>query len=258
MKTVIFAGGLGSRLGEETALKPKPMVEIGGKPIIWYIMKHYAKYGFEDFVILLGYKGSMIKDYFLNYSLYNSNILVDLESGTNTFLTNQEENWKVTLLDTGEKTMTAGRLKQAKDIIGNETFMMTYGDGVSDINLDELLNFHKGHNGCISLSSVQPEGKWGALEEEKDGLITKFSEKVKGDGSWINGGFFVCDNEIFDYIQGQSNDVMFESEPLEKLAKDKQLYAYRHSGFWKCMDTLKDKNDLESMLESNSSPWITW
>ena len=227
MKVVILAGGLGTRLSEETELKPKPMVEIGGKPILWHIMKIYSYYGFNDFVILTGYKSHIIKDYFINYYTRYSDITVDMANNTVEVHKNRHEPWKVTMLYTGQDTMTGGRIKKAQDYIGNEPFLLTYGDGVADVNINELI------------------------------MITSFMEKPKGEESWINGGFFVCEPKVFDYIK-DGDSTIFERAPLENLAKDNQLNAYKHNGFWRPMDTLRDKNDLTEMWLNDSAPWAIW
>jgi glucose-1-phosphate cytidylyltransferase len=256
MKVLILAGGFGSRLSEETDIRPKPMVEIGGKPILWHIMKHYSFYGFNEFVILLGYKGYYIKEYFANYFLHQSDVTIDLSKNKIQVHNNASEPWKVTLLDTGLHTMTGGRVKRAKDFINNETFMLTYGDGVSDINLHQLLTFHKQHGKAITMTSVQPEGRFGALETDANNRVLSFMEKPKGDGSWINGGFFVCEPKVLDYIE--ADETIFERDPLENLAKDGELFTYRHHGFWKCMDTLRDKNQLNELWNSNQAKWKIW
>jgi glucose-1-phosphate cytidylyltransferase len=256
MKVLILAGGLGSRLSEETNLKPKPMVEIGGKPILWHIMKIYSQYGFNEFIILCGYKGYLIKEYFANYFLHQSNVTIDLSKNNMEIHNNNAEPWKITLLDTGLNTMTGGRIKQAKKYIDGDTFMLTYGDGVSNINISSLFEFHKSHGKILTMTSVQPEGRFGAIVTNNNYKVTNFDEKPKGDGTWINGGFFVCDIKVLDYISDDST--IFEREPLENLAKNGELFSYRHSGFWKPMDILRDKNDLEQMLEKNVAPWKIW
>lgn len=263
MKVLILAGGLGTRLSEETTIRPKPMVEIGGRPILWHIMKIYSHYGFNDFIILTGYKGHLIKDYFINYYNQYSDITVDMANNCVEIHTTRHEPWKVTLLYTGQDSMTGGRILYAKPYIGNQTFMLTYGDGVSDININSLLEFHKQHNGAITLSSVLPEGKFGALDiEPSNNRIRTFTEKPLGDTykkntGWINGGFFVCEPKVFDYIT-QGEMTVFEKSPLQQLAQDGELYAYHHYGFWKCMDTLKDKNELTQMWLSGTAPWASW
>lgn len=256
MKVLILAGGYGTRISEESDIKPKPMIEIGGKPIIWHIMKHYSAYGFNEFVLLLGYKSYVIKEYFANYYLHNSDVTIDTAKKSFEVLNNYSENWKITLLETGLDTMTGGRVKRAKDYIGNEPFFLTYGDGVSDVNIKELLEFHNKHGKKITMTSIQPEGRFGALKIEENNKITSFLEKPKGDGAWINGGFFVCDPSVIDYIADDSTT--FEKEPLENLAKSGELYSYKHDGFWKCMDTLRDKNQLNEMWTNNKAKWKTW
>ncbi|MGF1779088.1 glucose-1-phosphate cytidylyltransferase [Vibrio nomapromontoriensis] len=256
MKVLLLAGGFGTRLSEETELKPKPMVELGGKPILWHIMKMYSQYGYNDFVILLGYKGYYIKEYFANYFLHQSNVTIDLSNNEMQIHKNTSEPWKVTLVDTGLNSMTGGRVKRAQEIVGDEPFMLTYGDGVSDVNIHDLVEFHKSHGKAITMTSVQPDGRFGAIEIEGD-KITQFLEKPKGDGSWINGGFFVCQPEVFDYIT-EGDSTVFEQAPLQNLAKAGELFSYKHEGFWKCMDTLKDKNDLEGMLEKQTAKWKSW
>jgi glucose-1-phosphate cytidylyltransferase len=254
MKVLILAGGMGTRLGEETEMKPKPMIEIGGKPILWHIMKIYSHYGFNEFIILVGYKGYMIKEYFANYFLHSSNLSFDLKNNTVEFLDNYSEPWKVTVLDTGLETMTGGRIKQAEKYVGNNPFLLTYGDGVADIDIAKLIAFHHLHKGLVTLTSVQPEGRFGALEISED-RVRKFNEKPKGDGSWINGGFFVCSPDVFKYIHG--NDSIFERAPLEKIASENMLFAYKHTGFWKPMDTLRDKMMLNELWNLNA-PWKIW
>lgn len=256
MKILILAGGLGTRLSEETDLKPKPMVEIGGKPILWHIMKIYSKYGFNDFVVLLGYKGYYIKEYFANYFLHQSDVTIDMSNGKMEVLNNSSEPWKVTLLDTGLKSMTGGRVKRAQDIIGDEPFMLTYGDGVSNIDIEELVKFHKSHGKAITMTSAQPDGRFGALEIKSTNQVTSFHEKPKGDGYWINAGYFVCEPKVFDYIMEDSTT--FEQEPLKNLASAGEMFTYKHEGFWKPMDTLKDKNDLNKLWDTNKAPWKVW
>ena len=257
MKVLILAGGLGSRLAEETDIRPKPMVEIGGKPILWHIMKIYSKYGFNEFVILLGYKGYFIKEYFSNYFLHQSNVTIDLAENSVEVLNNTCEPWKVTLLDTGNKTMTGGRVKRAQEFIKDEPFMLTYGDGVSDINIPELINFHKSHGKALTMTSVQPDGQFGSMEINENNKVTRFLEKPKGEGSWVNGGFFVCEPKVFDYITDGDESVL-ERAPLENLSEDGEIFTYRHKGFWKCMDTLKDKQELNRMWETNTAKWKIW
>lgn len=257
MKVVILAGGLGTRLSEETKLVPKPMVEIGGKPILWHIMKIYSYYGFNDFVILTGYKSHIIKDYFVHYYQQYSDITVDMVNNTVDIHRMQTEPWKVTMLYTGQDTMTGGRIKKAQEYVGNEPFLLTYGDGVSDVNIDKLIKNHKSSGKLCTMTAVQLQGRFGALVIKDDNMITSFMEKPKGEESWINGGFFVCEPEVFDYIDNDPS-VIFERSPLENLARDKQLNAYKHRGFWRPMDTLKDKNDLTYMWQNDQAPWALW
>lgn len=256
MKVLLLAGGLGSRLSEETTIKPKPMVEIGGKPILWHIMKIYSYYGFNEFIILCGYKGYMIKEYFANYYRHMADMTIDLTNNSVQYHTPHAEPWKITLIDTGEETMTGGRIKRVQKFVGNEPFLLTYGDGVSDIDIDRLVNFHKGHGKLITMTSVQPEGRFGALNILDTNQVERFEEKPKGDGSWINGGFFVCEPQVFEYITGDST--IFEKEPLENLARDGELFTYKHTGFWKPMDTLRDKTQLEDLIAKGKAPWIKW
>lgn len=257
MKVLISAGGLGSRLSEETVLKPKPMVEISGKPILWHIMKIYSHYGFNDFVILSGYKSHVIKDFFVNYYQRYSDITVDMTTNTVTVHKIRQEPWKVTLLYTGQNTMTGGRIKKAQQYIGGEPFLLTYGDGVSDVNINDLIASHKASGKLATMTAVKPSGRFGALEIDKTDTITSFMEKPKGDGSWINGGFFVCQPEVMNYI-AENDSVVFERAPLETLAKNNQLHAFKHEGFWQPMDTLKDKQLLTHLWESGQAPWKVW
>lgn len=257
MKAVILAGGFGTRISEESHLKPKPMIEIGGKPILWHIMKIYSYYGINDFVICLGYKGYYIKEYFAHYFLHESDVTFDFRNNNQQIIhTQHAEPWKVTLVDTGLTTMTGGRVKRIKDYIDNDTFMLTYGDGVSDVNIAELLKYHKDNGKIATVTSVQPEGRFGALGLNDKNEVLGFKEKPKGEVGWINGGFFVLEPEIFDYIDGDAT--FFEREPLENLAKKNQLMAYKHSGFWQPMDTLRDKNYLESLWADKKAPWKIW
>jgi glucose-1-phosphate cytidylyltransferase len=256
MKVLILAGGFGTRLSEETDVRPKPMVEIGGRPILWHIMKMYSQHGYNDFVILLGYKGYYIKEYFANYFLHQSNVTIDLSTNNMKIHKNTSEPWTVTLLDTGLHAQTGGRIKQAQKIVGNNTFMLTYGDGVSDVNIENLVECHKENGHAITMTSIQPDGRFGALELDGNEIVN-FLEKPKGDGTWVNGGFFVCKPEVFDYIDNNPESV-FEQEPLQNLAKDGKLYSYKHDGFWKCMDSLKDKKDLNEMFDSNQAKWKSW
>ena len=258
MKVVIFAGGLGTRLSEETDIKPKPMVEIGGKPILWHIMKIYSHYGFDEFIICLGYKGYVIKEYFMNYYLHNSDVTFELGNNKVDVHYSKAEHFKVTLVDTGLKTKTAGRLKKIQKYIGDESFMLTYGDGVADVDLDKLIAFHKSHDKIATLSAVQPEARFGGMEILEDGKVNKFQEKPKGDGKWINGGFFVLKPEVFNYVPEDSEEMMWEDEPLASLTKDGELAAYKHFGFWKCMDALRDKIELEDLWNSKQAKWKIW
>ena len=257
MKVLLLAGGLGTRLSEETTLKPKPMVEIGGKPILWHIMKIYSTYGINDFVVLLGYKGYYIKEYFANYFLYQSDITIDLKKNSMEILNNSSEPWRVTLIDTGLHSMTGARIKKAKKIVGDEPFLLTYGDGVGDVNIDELLKFHKSHGKLLTMTSAQPDGRFGALDIDDNNQVLEFKEKPKGDGSWINAGYFVCEPKVFDYI-GEGDDTVFEQEPLKNLAKDGEIFTYKHDGFWMPMDTLRDKTKLNEMWESGAAKWKVW
>lgn len=257
MKVLLLAGGFGTRLSEETDIRPKPMVEIGGKPIIWHIMKIYSHYGYNDFVILLGYKGYYIKEYFANYFLHQSDVTINLENNSMEILNNSSEPWKVTLIDTGLHTMTGGRIKRAASLIGDNPFLLTYGDGVSDVNIDKLVNFHKSHGKLITMTSIQPNGRFGALDIDNNNKIIKFKEKPKGDGSWINGGFFVCESKVLEYISN-SDSVVFEQEPLVKLANNGELMSYKHDGFWQPMDSLKDKIDLNMLWDENKAKWKKW
>jgi len=256
MKVVILAGGLGTRLSEETDIIPKPIVEIGGYPIIWHIMKIYSTYGYNDFLVCLGYKGYLIKEYFANYFLHMSDVTFNLKTGKMILQRSNSEDWQVTLVDTGLSTMTGGRIKRIKKFIGNKTFMLTYGDGVSDVNIQSLVNFHKKNNKYATLIAVRPPGKFGSLVLGTSNGVKQFVEKPAGDGSWINGGFFVLEPEIFNYIEG--DDTFWEREPLVNLSKDGQLVAYKHNDFWKCMDTLRDKRELEELWKSGNPPWKVW
>jgi glucose-1-phosphate cytidylyltransferase len=255
MKVVILAGGLGTRISEETHLKPKPMIEIGGKPILWHIMKSYSAFGINDFVICCGYKGYMIKEYFANYFLHTSDVTFDMKNNKMEVHRKSAEPWKVTLVDTGLETMTGGRLKKVQDFVDDETFCFTYGDGVSNVDISKLIEFHNNSNTLATVTAVQPPGRFGTLDITGN-KITNFEEKPAGDGNWINGGFFVLEPKIFDYIDGDST--IWERQPLENLANDKQLSAFRHSNFWQPLDTLRDKNYLESLWTSNKAPWKIW
>jgi glucose-1-phosphate cytidylyltransferase len=257
MKVLLLAGGLGSRLSEETTLKPKPMVEIGGRPILWHIMKIYSHYGFNEFIILCGYKGYMIKEYFSNYYRHQSDLTIDLEKNAVTYHKNNAEPWKITLVDTGLETMTGGRIKRVKEYIGNEPFMLTYGDGVGDVDINELVKYHQSHGKAITMTSVQPEGRYGSLIIDPNNRVENFVEKPKGDGAWINAGFFVCQPEVLDYIP-DGDKIIFEREPLEGLARDGELFTFKHEGFWKPMDTQRDKFQLEDLIEQGKAPWVKW
>ncbi len=255
MKAIILAGGLGTRLSEETDLKPKPMVEISGKPILWHIMKIYSSYGINDFVICLGYKGFMIKEWFANYFLHNSDVTIKLKNNEVKVHNTQTEDWTVSLIDTGLNTQTGGRLRRVKNYIGNETFMFTYGDCVADINIEELIKFHKSNGKLATMTSVQPPGRFGAIEL-RENKITSFHEKPAGDNAWINGGFFVLEPEVINYIK--NDETVWERAPMENLAKEGQLMAYKHRGFWKPMDTLRDNRELNSLWNSKKAPWKVW
>jgi len=259
MKVVIFAGGLGTRLMEETDSRPKPMVEIGGKPILWHIMKIYGYYGFNDFIICLGYKGFFIKEYFFNYFLHNSDVTIELKSNKVEVHKTDSESFNITLVDTGLHTKTAGRLKKVQKYLQDEDFMLTYGDGVANINIPTLIEFHKQHDKIATVTAVQPEAKFGGMELSSNNLVELFREKPKGDGKWINGGFFVLSPKVFDYLNIDSiDDIMWEDSPLENLSKDKQLVAYKHYGFWKCMDALRDKIELDNLWQTKQAKWKIW
>ncbi|WP_343567427.1 glucose-1-phosphate cytidylyltransferase [Sphingobacterium sp.] len=258
MKVVLLAGGLGTRLMEETEARPKPMVEIGGKPILWHIMKIYEAYGFNDFIICLGYKGQAIKEYFLNYYLYNSDVTIELEKNKVDVHFSNSESFKVTLVDTGLHTNTAGRIKRIEKYIANETFMLTYGDGVADVNIRELVKFHKSHGKLATLTSVQTPGRFGNIEMRENGSVDHFVEKPQGDGMWINGGFFVLEPAIFQYLEGDMDNVQWEKRPLIDIANDGQLRAFRHQGFWKPMDALRDRIELEEMWTKGEAKWKIW
>ena len=255
MKVAILAGGYGSRLAEETEVKPKPMVEIGGQPILWHIMMHYAHYDFKEFAIALGYKGAAIKRYLVDFCSLNSNLTVDMSTGSVQTHGGHSADWLVDLVDTGLSTMTGGRIKRLAPYLGDETFMLTWGDGVSDVNLHELLAFHRAHGKLATLTAVRPPARYGHLNFDGDRVV-EFTEKPQIGEGWINGAFFVLEPEIFDYIEGDST--VWEKEPLENLAQDGQLMAYRHTSFWQCMDTLREKYILESCWESGNAPWNVW
>jgi glucose-1-phosphate cytidylyltransferase len=256
MKVVILAGGFGTRLSEETELKPKPMVEIGGRPILWHIMKIYSHYGYNEFIICLGYKGYMIKEYFANYYRHQSDITIDFSTNTTEIHNSLAEPWKVTLIDTGADTMTGGRVKRIQRYTEGKAFMLTYGDGVGEIDIPRLIDFHKRNKRYLTVTAVQPSGRFGALNLSDENEVHSFMEKPKGDGSWINGGFFVCEPQVFSYIEGDST--VFEREPMEKIALENQMMAYKHSGFWRPMDTLRDKTELINLWESGEAKWKVW
>ncbi|MBW4889895.1 glucose-1-phosphate cytidylyltransferase [Mucilaginibacter sp. HMF5004] len=257
MKVVLLAGGLGTRLSEETVVKPKPMVEIGGMPILWHIMKTYSAHGFNDFVVCLGYKGYVIKEFFSNYFLHKSDVTIDLKNNSVEVHDSQAEPWKITLVDTGNESMTGGRIKRIQPYIGNEPFMLTYGDGVGTVDIKALVQYHKDHGKLCTVTSVQPQGRFGALNILDDSTVHSFMEKPKGDGAWINGGYFVCQPEVFNYIK-DGDSTIWEQGPMESIARDGQMNAYKHNGFWRPMDTLKDKHDLNDMWAENNAPWKIW
>lgn len=257
MKAVILAGGFGTRISEESATKPKPMVEVGGRPILWHIMKIYSHYGINDFIVCLGYKGYVVKEFFANYALGASDVRFDMVKNKVEFLNQAAEPWKVTLVDTGDKSLTGGRLRRVKDHLDNETFCMTYGDGVSDVDIPATINFHKKQKTLATLTAVQPPGRFGAfMMHEGQDRIASFHEKPVGDGAWINGGFFVLEPKAIDYIEGDLTT--WEKEPMQNLARDGKLAAYKHNGFWQSMDTLRDKMVLEEMWAGGSAPWKLW
>jgi len=256
VKVVLLAGGFGTRLSEETDIKPKPMVEIGGKPILWHIMKLYSHFGFNDFVVCLGYKGYVIKEYFANYFLHMADVTFDMATNVMTVHRRKAEPWKVTLVDTGANTMTGGRIKRVQEYVGDDTFMVTYGDGLSDQNLGDLLAYHKKHRKLATMTTVQPSGRFGAVDVSATNDVNAFIEKPRGDGAWINAGFFVFEPQVFDYITGDST--ILEREPLEGLAREKQMSAFKHQGFWKPMDTLREKHEFEELWTSGRAPWQVW
>ena len=256
MKVVILAGGLGTRLSEETVLKPKPMVEIGDMPMLWHIMKIYSEHGFNDFVICLGYKGYVIKEYFANYFLHKSDVTINLKENSLKVHDSYAEPWNITLVDTGLETMTGGRIKRVKQHIGNDTFLLTYGDGVSDVNIRESVAFHKAHGKLCTVTAVQPSGRFGAINMGSGHEVLSFTEKPRGDGAWINGGFFICEPGVLDFIDNDST--IWEREPMENIANAHQMQAYKHHGFWKPMDTLRDKIELDNSWVTNQAPWKKW
>ena len=256
MKVVILAGGRGTRIQEESLIKPKPLIEIGSKPIIWHIMKTYSHYGFKEFVICCGYKGYLIKEYFANFSLHNSDVTIDIKKNEIKVHKNNNEDWKITLIDTGDDSLTGGRILRIKDFV-DEEFLLTYGDGVADVNISKLIEHHKINKKIATMTVVQPQGRFGVVEfNTKNNLIENFSEKLKGDGAWINGGFFVLNKKIFDYLK--DDFTIWEKEPLEKLSKENQLIAFKHDNFWYPMDTMRDKDYLENLWEKNEAPWKLW
>ena len=258
MKAVLLAGGFGTRISEESGVRPKPMVEIGGRPILWHIMKIYSYYGINEFIVCIGYKGNIIKEYFSNYFMYQSDVTFDLKHNTMSILNNQSEEWKVTLVDTGLNSMTGGRLKRVQPYLGNETFCMTYGDGVSNVHIEDLIRFHKRSKAITTLTAVQEPGRFGTLMLDDDQtMVSRFREKnIDKHSAWINGGFFVIEPEIFNYLEG--DHIVFEKDPLEQLSSESKLAAYLHTDFWQPMDTLRDKNVLEDMWESGKAPWKVW
>lgn len=255
MKVVILAGGLGTRLAEETVIKPKPMVEIGGRPILWHIMKIYSSYGFNEFVICTGYKGYIIKEFFANYYLHTTDVTFDISKGELEIHNNKTEPWKVTLIDTGEETMTGGRLKRISQFVGGQDFCMTYGDGVSNVNIAKLVDFHRAHGKLCTVTATRPPGRFGALGLEGES-VTHFKEKPLGDGGYINGGFFVVSPKCFDYIDGDST--VWEQEPMNRLAEDGQMKAFLHDDFWQPMDTVRDRRQLEGLWQTGKAPWKVW
>ena len=259
MKAVILAGGFGTRLSEATNMIPKPMVEIGGKPILWHIMKTYAHYGINDFVVCCGYKQYIIKEYFANYFRHNCDLTVDLSDDSVQIHDNKSEKWKVTMVDTGLNTMTGGRIKRIRKYVGNERFLLTYGDGVGDIDIRDTVESHEKSGCALSLTAYKPSGKFGALEIDRNtSLVKSFAEKPDGDLSWINAGYFVCESSVFDYIPDDDDTVIFERAPLENLAKDGKMHAYLHKGFWKPMDTMRDSVELNEMWNGDKAPWKVW
>jgi len=256
LKVVILAGGYGTRISEETAVKPKPMIEIGGMPLLWHIMKIYSHYRFNDFIICLGYKGYVIKEFFSNYYLHTSDITFNLKKNKTEIHHSHSEPWNVTLVDTGQETMTGGRLRRVREYLDDKTFMMTYGDGVADIDIIKLASYHKKHGEYATITAVQPPGRFGAIVMNQDSKVQKFLEKPAGDGGYINGGFFVLEPEVFNYLS--DDRVLWEREPLERLAAENHLYSYKHNGFWYAVDTLRDKNYLEDLWSKGQAPWKYW
>ncbi len=258
MKVVILAGGLGTRISEESHLKPKPMIEIGGNPILWHIMKYYSSFGYNDFIICCGYKGYVIKEYFADYYLHRSDITFDFSRNNEMIIHNNvAEPWRVTIIDTGLNTQTGGRISRVRNFIGNEPFMLTYGDGVSDVDINALVKYHNEKGKIATMTAIQPGGKFGVLDIDDENTINRFTEKGKEDGGWINGGFMVLEPKIFDYLTDDPN-LIFEREPLETIAAEGQLTAFKHSGFWQCMDTLRDRVYLEKLIEAKQAPWMVW
>ena len=257
MKVVILAGGLGTRLSEETKFMPKPMVRIVDKPSLWHIMKIYSQYGYNEFIVCLGYKGYAIKEWYMNYYLHNNDVTIDVHNNTVEVHTDETEHWKVTLAETGQDTQTGGRIKQIQKYIGNEPFMLTYGDGVADINIDSLVAYHKEKGKYITVTAYKPKGKFGSLELDEDGNVQSFTEKPLGDGTWVNAGFFVCQPEVFDYLSGDAHEI-FEREPLERLAAEGNMTSFKHTGFWRPMDTLRDNIELNELWNKNLAAWKIW
>jgi len=257
VKVVILAGGFGTRIGEETELRPKPMIEIGGYPILWHIMKIYSHHGFNNFIILLGYKSFYIKQFFMNYYMLNSDIKLDMSCNKMEVLNNKAEDWKVTLIDTGLETQTGGRVLRAKPYIGDEAFLLTYGDGVGNVDIPKLVKFHQQHGKALTMTSVQPEGRFGAIDFDSDGAVKEFCEKPPGDNTWINAGYMVCEPEVFDYIKNGDQTIL-ERDPMESMAKSDQVMAFCHNGFWKCMDTARDKKMLNELWKDGKAAWKIW
>ena len=256
MKVVILAGGRGTRIQEESLIKPKPLIEIGTKPIIWHIMKTYSHYGFKEFIICCGYKGYLIKEYFANFSLHNSDVTIDIKKNEIKVHKNKNEDWKITLVDTGDNSLTGGRILRIKEFV-DEEFLLTYGDGVTDVNIDKLVKHHKSNKKIATMTIVQPQGRFGLVEANPEtSLIENFLEKTKGDGSWVNGGFFVLNKRVFEYLK--DDFTVWEKEPLEKLSKERQLIAFKHNNFWHPMDTMRDKIYLEDLWDTNKAPWKLW